>query len=94
MTRSRVAIVIAAYFLLWGLTATIGVHSVSRAAVQDPFCTMPGGKAGCDADGYAPGPFIVHVHYHRAGAIGLDVNQTTLWLLVIRVPLRTHQFSM
>jgi hypothetical protein len=94
MVVRRVLILVAAYFLLWGLTATIGVHFVSRAAVRDPFCTMLGRKAGCDADGYAPGPFIVHVHYHLAGAIGLDVNQTTLWLLGIRVPLRKHQFSL
>ena len=89
----RVAIVLAVYFLAWGLTATIGVHLVSRAAVQDPFCTM-GQNAGCDAKGYAPGPFLVHVDYNLGGGIVHEVSQTTLWLLGIRVPLRAHRPSM
>jgi hypothetical protein len=93
------------YALLWGFTATVGVSSVRRAALSDPFfgraragclTTVPSSPptpSVCYAAVFSPVPFVVRAQYGLSGVdVGWGVRQTSLWLLGIRVPLHTTKW--
>jgi hypothetical protein len=101
----RVLVVLLGYAFLWGLTATVGVASVRRAALSDPFfgrvrtdclSTLPSSSpspSACYAVVFSPGPFVVRAQYGLSGVgVGWGVRQTSFWIFGIRVPLYTTKW--
>ena len=101
----RLLAFVVGYALLWGLTATVGVSSVRRAALSDPFfgrapvgclTTVPSSSPTtsiCYAAVFSPVPLVVRAQYGLYGVdVGWGVRQTSLWFFGIRVPIQTTKW--